>query len=153
MFSFPLTIMTSRSLKLLGLGAAAGSALGVYLYKNPKLRKKMKKADSVKDAAGILTSQIKDDSVTVTQDMMEAASTSVSNGLANTRDAIGKGFNGKKMSAAKAGMRHLKNEGRHIGRTAKTAAKHVAETVSNEMSRVKDEAGEARDLLTAKRND
>ncbi len=147
--------VTPSSLTLLGLGAAAGSALGMYLYKHPKLRKQMKKADSVRDAAGILTTQIKHDTTDMAHEVTATMADGVANGLQQTRDVLGLRFlrrGNKKMTAAKAGARHVKNEVKNIARTAKREATHVAQTAADEAHRVKDEALEARDLLAAETN-
>lgn len=146
--------MTSRSLKLLGIGAAASSALGVYLYKHPKLRKQMRKADTVRDAAGILTSQLSHDSADVAKEMVAGMTNGVVEGLSRTRKALGKRFfpAQEKMTPVKAGIKHVKNEVKHMARAAKTEASHARQIAANEISRVKDEAMEARDLLAAQQS-
>lgn len=129
-----------RSLYLLGIGA--GSALGTYLYRNPKVRKDLRNAESVGEAANALASHMKEDAM----ETMHAVSDSVSDNMKKTRKTLGQRFFGRGKSKNRIGLKHLKNEASHLANVAKNEARHASGALKNEMTRLKNEADEVRDV-------
>lgn len=142
-YSLPPTFMrmlSRKSLYLLGIGA--GSALGTYLYRNPKVRKDLRNAESVSEAANTLASHMKEDAM----ETAHAMSDSVADNMKKTKKTLGQRFFGRGKSNARIGLKHIKNEATHLTNVAKNEARHASGALKNEMSRLKNEAGEAKDL-------
>lgn len=129
--------MTLRSkATLLGIGTAG--ALGTYLYKKPKLRKKLWKSHSAAEAAAMIGTEMQKDASILAEDVKERASHNrMTNFLSRSKRTLGKRFGS------------MKREARHEARTAKTAAKHAKNVAEVEAEHMKDMAkDEAEHLLT-----
>lgn len=133
-------MLSRNSLYLLGIGA--GSALGTYLYRNPKVRKDMRKAESVGEAANTLASHMKEDAM----ETMHTVSEGVADNMKKTRKTLGQRFFGRRKSNARIGLKHIKNEAAHLTNVAKNEARHAGGALKNEMARLKNEASEAKDV-------
>lgn len=141
-----------RSIALLGLGTAAAGAMGLYLYRKPRLRSRMRNADSIGEAATLLGKQVREDSANAAGAMMHTMSGGVTRRLRGARRFIGTRFvRGKqsarrKTAAAKTAARHAKNETKHLARSAKADARNATEHARLEAEHLKDELNEARDF-------
>lgn len=143
--------LTGRSLYLLGMGTVAGGAMGLYMYRSPRLRKKIRHADSVREAATLITKQVRDDSADMAGTMKHTMKGGVTKRLRRTRNFLGSRFLRRKRAAerktpAKVAAQHAKHEAKHMARTAKAEARHASEHANIEAQHMMDEMKEAKDL-------
>lgn len=143
--------ITGRSLPLLGIGTLAAGAMGLYMYRSPRLRKKIRNADTVREAATLITKQVRDDSADMADTMKHTMKGGVSKRLRRTRNFLGSRFLRLKRSAerktpAKVAARHAKHEAKHMARTAKADARHASEHANIEAQHMMNEMKEAKDL-------
>lgn len=82
-------VPSARTTMLLGTGLAAVAGLGAYLYKKPRLRRQMRKADTVKDAAMLLGSEIRHDSADMAHDVVSSVTGSAADGLKTVQSKLG----------------------------------------------------------------
>gem|GEM_PF-5363803 len=131
--------VTKNSLALLGIGAAAGGALGMYLYRSPRLRRQMRKAKTVKEATSILAEQIRHDSADTAHEIMAAAADNAAKSLKQTRSALGLRFLRGRTTARKE-AKHLKREVKRSAQTTKAVATAAKNTAAREVEHVAREA-------------
>ncbi len=140
--------LSVNKLALLGAGAAAGGALGMYIYKSPKLRRQMRKAESVREAATLLKEQIKQDSAEVANTAVASMAGNIAGSLTDVKRTLGSRFLHKR-GVARQEARHLRSEARHSARVTKRAARHAAKTAKHEVKHLRDEANASAHRATA----
>lgn len=146
------TSPTGRSsLPLISIGALVAGAMGLYLYRRPRLRAKMRNAESMREAASLFTKQVRHDGADAADSMIHTVSSGVSRKLRRTRAFLGRRFMHRKSavrrgSPIKIAARHAKNEVKHLARAAQADVRHAAKHGQIEAEHLMDEMKEARDL-------
>lgn len=129
------------TIALLGAGAAA-AGLGAYLYRKPKLRKKMWKAGSVTQAATVMGQEIRQDSAEMADTVVSTMSENVADGLKKVRKGLGSRFlRGRRV--AKNEARHLKSEMKDSKAAIQAAKDEAKDVARSEAQHLKNETREA----------
>lgn len=108
--------LLSRKTMLIGTGLAAIAGLSAYLYKKPKLRKHMLKADTMKDATLMLGQEIRHDSSDIAHDMFDTMVDKTLEGAKSARSYLGFSRFDRVGNTAKNEARHLKQEAKASGK-------------------------------------
>jgi hypothetical protein len=130
-----------RTLGLLGAGVAA-AGLGTYIYKKPRLRRKMWRAGSVAGAAMELGQEIRHDSAEVADTVVSTMSQNAADSLRTVRSTLGSRF-GRGKRALKHEARRLKREAKRTGTIAKAEGKLVAATAKHEAKHMRNEVAQS----------
>lgn len=120
---------------LLGAGAVAAAGLGTYLYNKPKLRRNLRKAHSVKEAASMVGTELRQDSAEMANTMMSTVAEGTASRLQKVRSMLGSRFSSTK-NVAKQEAKRMKREVKRAKKVAHAEAKHLKNEMKESRARV-----------------
>jgi hypothetical protein len=126
----------------MGMTAIGGTALGMYLYRHPRLRKKLWHAGSLANAAVILRDSIRHDVKSTADHALSSMAGGIAGGLRTTKRMLGSRLL-HRGTRARQEMRHLRHEARHARAATGRAARHAKETAEQEAAHMLEETREA----------
>lgn len=122
-------------LALLGASAVAAAGLGTYLYNKPKLRKNMRKAHSVRQAAAMMGTELRQDSADMANTMMSTMAAGTASRLQSVRNMLGNRFSSTK-NVAKQEAKRMKREVKRTKRAVRGEAKRLKGEMKESRERV-----------------